>query len=96
METKLSKRTILVQRNTTQVRRPRLPANDNNKLNAMTWHQTSGNNSTPPRFSKNIQFTAIIRGRIVGRIVAQYSTRPPVEYLYFRGIWRILVESNRT
>ena len=57
--------------------------------------QTSANNSTPPRYSKNIQNSAIIRGRIVGLIVAQYSTRPRVEYLYFRGIRRILFMSSR-
>ena len=57
--------------------------------------QTSANNSTPPRYSKNIWYSAIIRGRI-GQIVAQYFTRPRVGYLYFRPIWQILVESNRT
>ena len=45
----------------------------------LDFNQTSANNSTPPRYSKNIQYSAIIRGRIVGRIVAQivaqYSTR---------------------
>ena len=41
--------------------------------------QTSANNSTPPRYSKNIPYSAIIRGRIV----AQYSTRSRVEYLSF-------------
>ena len=29
-----------------------------------------------------MKYCAIIRGRIVGQIVAQYSTRPRVEYLY--------------
>ena len=42
--------------------------------------QTSANNSTPPRYSKNIWYSGIIRGQIVGRIVAQYSTQPQVEY----------------
>ena len=37
-------------------------------------NQTSANNSTSPRRSKNIWYSAIIRGRIVGRIVVQYST----------------------
>ena len=43
--------------------------------------QTLANNSTPPRFLKNIWYSGIIRGRTVGQIVAQYSTRPRVEYL---------------
>ena len=34
--------------------------------------QTSANNLTPPSYSKNIRYSAIIQGRIVGRIVAQY------------------------
>ena len=38
---------------------------------------------------------AIIRGRIVVRIVAPYTARPQVKYLYFRQIWRILVESSQ-
>ena len=54
--------------------------------------QTLANNSTPPRYSKNIWYSAIIRGRIVGQIVAQYLTRGRVEYLYFRRIWWIVVE----
>ena len=28
--------------------------------------QTSANNTTPPRYSKNIQYSAIIPGQIVG------------------------------
>ena len=44
--------------------------------------QTLANNSTPPRYSKNIRYSAIIWGRIVGQILVQYSTRPRVEYLY--------------
>ena len=37
--------------------------------------QTLANNSTPPRYSKNIHYSAINRGQIVGQIVAQYSTQ---------------------
>ena len=58
--------------------------------------QTSAINSTLPRYSKYIRYSAIIRGRIVGRIVAQYSTRGRVKYLYFKRIWQIVVESNWT
>ena len=39
-------------------------------------NQTSTNNSTPPCYSKNIRYSPIIRGWIVGRLVAQYLTRP--------------------
>ena len=56
----------------------------NIKHNTMWAVQTSANKLTPPCYSKNIQYSAIIRGRIVGRIVAQYSTPPWVKYLYFR------------
>ena len=48
----------------------------------MAYQQTSANNSTPPRYLKNIWYSAIIQGQIVGQIVAQYSTWPRVEYLY--------------
>ena len=44
---------------------------------------------------KHIRYLGIIWSRIVGWIVAQYSTRPRVEYLSFRWIWWILVESSR-
>ena len=58
-----------------------------------------GEKLDPASLFKNIRYSAIIRGRIVsrivGRIMAQYLTRPRVEYLYFRQIWRILVESSR-
>ena len=37
--------------------------------------QTLVNNSTRPCYSKNIRYSAINWGRIVGRLVAQYSTR---------------------
>ena len=47
--------------------------------------QISANNSTPPRYSKNIRYSAITRGRIVGR----YLTRDQVEYLYFRLIFKM-------
>ena len=56
-----------------------------------TLYQTSANNSTPPRYSKNIPYSAIIRGRMVGLIVAQYLTRGRVRYLYYRRIWGIVV-----
>ena len=41
-------------------------------------YQISPNKSTLPRYSKYIQYSAIIRGQIVGQLVAQYSTRPSV------------------
>ena len=52
---------------------------------------------TRPRLAiqKKIQYSAIIRCQIVGQIVAQYSTQPPIKYLYFRRIWWILVESSQ-
>ena len=37
-------------------------------------HQTSGNNSTSPRYSKNIQYLANNQDQIVGPIVVRYST----------------------
>ena len=55
--------------------------------------QTLANNSTPPHYSKNIRYSAIIRGRIVGRIVAQYSTRGRVENLHFRRMNEWMNES---
>ena len=48
--------------------------------------QTLANNSTPPGYLKIFQYSAIIRGRIVGRIVARYLTWPQVEYLYSTDI----------
>ena len=64
----------------------------------MTWNrdtnkatiQTLANNLTLPRYLKNIWYSAINWGRIVGRLVAQYSTRGRVDYLYFRPISPIL------
>ena len=41
----------------------------------MVFVQTSANNSTPPPYSKDIRYSVIIRGRIVGQIVDQYSTQ---------------------
>ena len=58
-------------------------------------YQTLANNSTLPRYSNNIRYSAIIRGRIVGRIVVPYSTRPWVEYLYFWRLWQLLVKSSQ-
>ena len=58
--------------------------------------QISANNLTPLCYSKNNRYSAIIPGQIVGQEVVRYSTRPHVEYLYFRRIWQILVESTMT
>ena len=53
------------------------------------------NNSTSPRYSKKTQNSAIIWGRIVGRIVVWYLTWLRVQYLYFGRLWWSLVELNQ-
>ena len=59
-------------------------------ISRSSLHQASANNSTSPCYSKNISYSANTWGQIVGRIVVRYSTRPQVEYLYFRQLWPIL------
>ena len=58
-------------------------------------NQTLVNNSTSPRYLKNIQYLANTWSQIVGWILVLYSTQPRVEYLYFGRLWQLLVELSQ-
>ena len=59
-----------------------------------TIHQDSANNSTPLCYSKNNRRFVNYSCMNLLKRTPSYSTRFQVKYLYFRRIWRILVESN--